>query len=305
MVALLMILAGFAVLVVGCWWLCNIALNPKEMTETEARQVELERAGLTEADFAAWEKQSFTLQSRYNYQLYGEVYPAPKHPQNTLARVVVLVHGHAANHYAMLSFAAMFRELGFDVIAYDQRNYGRSAHKPTTMGAYEADDLETVCAWARKRYGADCILGTHGVSMGAATVMLHSARDHNLAFVVEDCGYCDLEAQLQAVIKNFLHLPACLLAPCYVLIKLRTGVWFPDIKPAQAVSNSGKVPMLFVHGAKDSFVPFAMLEQNYAAKTSGLRCKQAFENAGHAQALGSDRALYHRTVQDFLQQIGI
>jgi uncharacterized protein len=64
----------------------------------------------------------------------------------------------------------------------------------TTMGYYEARDLKKVCDYIRAKFSEEIILGTHGESMGAATVMMNAPLDQQLAFVIEDCGYSDLSA---------------------------------------------------------------------------------------------------------------
>ena len=301
--------AGAAALFAAEWGLTNIVVNPRHQLDTPAKcEAELQRAGLSLADWEKnWGREDIALKSRYGYTLRGAVIPPD--PACLLpdgrARVVVIVHGHTANLIASLKYAALYRRLGFACIVYDQRNHGRSDRALTTMGRREADDLATVCAWARKRFGPGCILGTHGESMGAATVMLHSAQDRRLAFVVEDCGYSSLKKQLAYVMRTRYHLPpALLLYPCMAVAWLRTGVRFSQVQPAEAVAESGDTPMLFLHGKADAYVPFAMLQENYAAKRTGLRRKAAFPGAGHAMSLLSDPARYRRVVESFLRDAG-
>ena len=298
-----MIAALLAILWGVGWRLSDFALNPKRFDPELTRKEELERCGVTGAEYDAWPKESFSLQSRYGYRLCGHLLPVSQQQQGP-ARVVVMVHGHGTNRDAELSYAVLFRSLGYHTVLYDHRTFGESDRRPTTMGKCEAEDLETVCNWVRRRFGEDCILGTHGVSMGGATVMLHSAMDDKLAFVVEDCGYSDLTAQLSFVMRTVYHLPPRLLMPlCYLVAWMRTGVWFPKVRPAEAVAKS-EMPMLFIHGALDTYVPFWMLQANFDAKTKGIKKQQVFENAAHAMSFASDPELYRRTVTEFLQQIG-
>lgn len=300
---LLLILLIAAVFALG-WKLSDFALNPTPFDPEETRKEELARCGVSEEEYQSWPKEEFSLHSRYGYRLCGTVLPAPSPQPAGPARVVVMVHGHGTNRDAELSYAVLFRSLGYITVLYDHRNFGQSDRRPTTMGKCEAEDLETVCGWVRQRYGADCILGTHGVSMGGATVMLHSAMDSHLAFVVEDCGYSDLTAQLAFVMRTVYHLPPRLFLPlCYPVAWLRTGVWFPAIHPAEAVAKS-EMPMLFIHGAQDTYVPFWMLQANYDAKTKGIKKMQVFEQAAHAMSYASDPALYRRTITEFLREIG-
>jgi fermentation-respiration switch protein FrsA (DUF1100 family) len=188
---------------------------------------------------------------------------------------------------------------------YDHRNHGLSGKAPTTMGYDEAGDLSAVCDWARGRFGQDCLLGTHGESMGAATVMLHAPQYPGLAFVIEDCGYSDLRAQLKHNVRQTYHLPYCPFVPLASLFsKLRGGVYFHEVVPVEAVARCGSTPMLFIHGEKDDFVPYPMVFDVYSAKP-GTKELKTFPNAAHAESYGSDPREYRRCVSAFLHDVGV
>jgi fermentation-respiration switch protein FrsA (DUF1100 family) len=198
----------------------------------------------------------------------------------------------------------MLHELGFDCVLYDHRNHGLSSKAPTTMGYCEANDLSTVCDWARGRFGQDCVLGTHGESMGAATVMLHASQYPGLAFVIEDCGYSDLLAQLKQNVRKMYHLPYVPFVPLASLIsRLRGGVFFHEVTPVDSVAKCDTPPMLFIHGEKDGLVPFSMVSEVFAAKP-GEKQIRTFPNAAHAESFGSDPQGYHECVFAFLHGIG-
>jgi fermentation-respiration switch protein FrsA (DUF1100 family) len=59
--------------------------------------------------------------------------------------------------------------------------------------------------------------------------------------------------------------------------------------------------MLFIHGDKDDFVPYAMLDEVYNA-TKGPKEKYVVQGAKHAEALSKDPAMYQKKVTDFLQK---
>lgn len=292
------------------WQLSNLVINPKPSLPMEGmKKAQFELYGISDADWEQnWRRREFTLQSRYGYPLACMEIPrredAP--PPDGQERVVVVVHGHGVSHYYSVKYARMFHELGLNVVLYDHRNHGNSGKALTTMGHYEAQDLCTVCQWARERFGANCMLGTHGESMGAATVMLHSAIDHSLAFVIEDCGYSNLRAQIAYVMKTRYHLPTLLFLPSSLLLAwMRTGVRLSSVRPDRAVAQSGETPMLFLHGEADTYVPYSMLEENYRAKQTGLRQKHSFPGAEHARSFYSDPDTYYEVVRDFLRAAGV
>ena len=298
--------AGAAALFAAEWSLSNIVVNPVQQLNTREKcEDELKLAGLTMRDWEQnWHRRDIAIKSRYGYTLRGAVIPHDSDcaPADGRTRVVVIVHGYTVNQIASLKYAALFRRLGFACIVYDHRNHGLSDHALTTMGRREAEDLATVCDWARDHFGRDCILGTHGESMGAATVMLHSALDRRLAFVIEDCGYSSLKKQLAYVMRTRYRLPPeLLLYPSMGVAWLRTGVRFSQVEPARAVARSGNTPMLFIHGDADTYVPFSMLQENYDAKCTGPRRKAVFPGAAHAMSLLSDPERYQRVVATFLR----
>ncbi|WP_294498585.1 alpha/beta fold hydrolase [uncultured Gemmiger sp.] len=302
--------AAAAVLFAAEWGLSNIVVNPEHQLNTREKcERELAQAGLSLEDWERnWQKEDIAIRSRYGYTLRGAVIPHDPAcpPADGRTRVVVIVHGYTVNLIASMKYVAIFRQLGFECVVYDQRNHGLSDHALTTMGRREAEDLETVCQWVRKHYGQNCILGTHGESMGAATVMLHSAIDHHLAFAIEDCGYSSLKEQLAWVMQTRYHLPpALLLYPCMAVAWLRTGVRFSQVEPAKAVARSGNTPMLFIHGDADTYVPYKMLQKNYDSKCTGPCRKAVFPGAAHAMSLLSDPERYRRVIETFLQDYHI
>ena len=71
----------------------------------------------------------------------------------------------------------------------DLRAAGTSDGIYLTMGVLESEDIKV---WAEQIVERDpqAKIVLHGVSMGAATVLMASALDiKNLCAVVEDCGY--------------------------------------------------------------------------------------------------------------------
>ena len=301
-------LVALAILVVS-WRLSSIVVHPAVMPYEETKEEEIRRGVLDRARYDnLLHAEDFTIPSRFGYTLHGVVIPkkpdAPAFPDGR-ERVAVIVHGYTYSLYGSVKYAEIFRDLGITSVLYDNRNHGLSGKAPTTMGWYESMDLSTVCAYARERFGADCVLGTHGESMGAATVMMHAPTDKALAFVIEDCGYSDLSDQLAFDTRDIYHLPRFPFIPLASLFsRLRGGVFFSRVKPAARVALCDKLPMLFIHGASDDFVPTKMVLENYAAK-SGPRMLGVFTGAVHAYSYHSNPVRYRALVAEFLTKYGV
>lgn len=105
--------------------------------------------------------------------------------------------------------------------------------------------------------------------MGASTVLIASAKElpENVVSVVADCGYTSAKAIIKKCIKD-IHLPPALLYP---FIKLGGKIFgkfdVEETSPIEAMKNC-KVPVLFIHGDDDAFVPCSMSKENYRACVS-------------------------------------
>ena len=182
----------------------------------------------------------------------------------------------------------------------DLRAAGRSEGKFITMGALESRD---VFDWAKKisDENPDAKIILHGVSMGAATVLMTAALEpKNLCAVVEDCGYTSAYEMFAAQLKKIFGLPEYPVMPCAnIVCKIKTGVKISDAAPIEVVDKI-KVPVLFIHGDEDKLVPFEMLDKLFD-KATAPKEKFVVEGAGHADAKRKNPAAYFDKVFNFLE----
>ena len=303
-----LIAAALLLLLVIGWKVSGMIVHPMNWAYDSVVDEEEKRGHFTHAWFEEnVQLEEFTLPSQYGYDLHCALWPhagelpfADKKP-----RVVVIVHGFTYCLLGGIKYASIFHALGFDCLLYDHRNHGRSGRAPTTMGFYESRDLNAVCDWARARFGESAMIGTHGESMGAATVMLQASQYPSLAFAIDDCGYSDLKKELSFALRHRFHLPAVpLVSIASLFSRLRGGVSFGKVRPIDSVRRCANLPMLFIHGEADGLVPFEMLKTNYDAKP-GKRAIRAFPEAGHAGCYHADPAGYANCVESFLLDNGL
>ena len=139
------------------------------------------------------------------------------------------------------------------------------------MGWLDRLDVMRWMEVANSRFGraGNTRMVLHGVSMGAATVMSVSGETlpSYVKCFVEDCGYTSaLGTSLRASFTIASVSPAFpLLHACSALCRVRYGWSFDEASPLRQVARCHK-PMLFIHGDRDTFVPFSMLARLYAAK---------------------------------------
>ena len=198
------------------------------------------------------------------------------------AKYAVLVHGYRASVKAVAYLARHYFEAGYNVLVpYMRAHYG-SDYDYSTMGWHERFDIiDWINYIDSTTVGAEIVL--HGVSMGAATVMMVTgeALPSCVKCAIEDCGYTSVYDAYSYKIPKMMHLPAFPSIDIFRLaIKNQVGF---DIKEASALVQVRKssTPTLFLHGESDDVVPVWMAKELYA----NAACKkeiQLFPRADHA-----------------------
>ena len=223
-------------------------------------------------------------------------------PAEPSTRWAILVHGYGRDGRFAFDYAEEYLKRGWNVVVPDLRASGESDGEFITMGALESRD---VALWAEKISSAhpDAKIILHGVSMGAATVMLTAALEPpNLIAVVEDCGYTNAYEMFTAQLEKIFSLPEYPVMPCANLVcKLKTGVKISDAAPLEVIDKI-KVPMLFIHGDADGLVPFEMMGRLFDA-CAAPKEKFVVAGAGHADAKRNNPAAYFDKVFAFLDSV--
>lgn len=281
----------------------NIMMYPTCHNIDEILSYEYENKKITEDEFNNYFKfEDFIVKSKYGYNLKASYISKKKDIKfkDNKERVVVLVHGWTSNRYAMLAYGKIYLNLGFHVFIYDHRNHFESDKKITTMGDKEADDLQTVIEEIKKRFNEEIIIGTQGESMGSATVMIHGGRYGNLSFISEDCGYSSLKELLNYQCKELKHLPTFpTMQFANLYFKMKTKSSLNDVCPIKMIKKCKNIPMYFVQGSKDDFVPSYMVYQNYDAK-EGFKMIDIYDNSRHACSIVDYPKEYAVNLKKFL-----
>lgn len=221
------------------------------------------------------------------------------------ATVELLFHGYRGNAERDLcgGIERCFA-LGRSVIIIDQRAGGKSDGHVITFGIREHRDCLSWIDYATKRFGKDRKIVIGGVSMGAATVVIAAGEDlpENVVCVMADCGYSSAKEIICKVVRH-LKLPVWLIYPLIRLGGLVYGGFdIEKTSPMQAVKKA-RVPIVFIHGDTDNFVPYDMSERLYDACVSPKKMV-AIKGAGHGLAFPVDRKGYVQALREFEQECG-
>jgi alpha-beta hydrolase superfamily lysophospholipase len=215
----------------------------------------------------------------------------PQEPMQVLQSPKVMLYlcgvGRNMGDYNYLSRVAAFRQLGFSVLVFDYRGYGRSGGGfPNETQLYE--DSQAAWNYLRqvRQIPADQIL-IYGESLGGA-IALDLALNHPEAsgLILQSTFTSMLEAVQQ---KSFIKT-----MPIHLVLTER----FESI----AKISSLQMPVLFLHGSSDSVVPYEMSERLYAAAPEP---KQLFliPEADHVSIYQLGNRSYFRAIQRFVETL--
>lgn len=243
-------------------------------------------------------KKDVFIKSNDELWLHGCFFESPKSD----GKFMLVFHGYSGQAYQMRGYVKDLFDMGYSVLAPDARAHGKSEGAVRGMGWLERKDALLWLDWLVQK-DENCQIGLFGVSMGAATVMMTCGEElpKNVVAAVEDCGYSSVWDEFRYQIKNY-HLPSFpLLYLASLITEHRAGYGFKEASCTEQLKKA-TLPMLFIHGTADAFVPFDMLENVYSAKENGYKEKLEVQGAGHALSSSKDRELYQKTVRSFLQK---
>lgn len=131
------------------------------------------------------------------------------------------------------------------------------------------------------------------------------AKDNDISFLIEDCGYSDLRALYIRRAANF-NIPT-LLRPVLIkylslVCRIRSGFFLEEVSPIKHI-NEITAPILFIHGDSDTENPTKMVYDLYNTKKTGVKALYIAKGANHAESLKVDKARYEEEVANFLNLV--
>lgn len=243
----------------------------------------------------------YTIKSFDGLTLYAKYYEYKKD-----APVELMFHGYRGRGERDLCGGVQrCFALGRSAFIVDQRTAGKSEGSVISFGINESRDCLDWVDFLIKTLGDDIKIILTGISMGASTVMIASGCDlpKNVIGVLADCGFTSAKEIIKIVIKE-MKLPADLLYPFVKLgAKLFGHFDLEKTSSIEQVSKS-KVPVIFIHGEDDDFVPCDMSRRAFE-NCNAPKKLVTVKGAGHGLAYIIDRDLYMESVREFDKVMGI
>lgn len=248
-------------------------------------------------------KQQYSIKSADNkFRLVANYLPASSKSFKT----VVILHGYMGNKDKMGQYAALFHQLGYNVLLPDARSHGASQGHFIGYGWPERNDVKKWSQYIIKKQGSNSKIVIFGLSMGAATAMMTSGEKlpTQVKAIIEDCGYTSIEDELNYEANKLYKLPSMVEVPIVKLlslsVKIKYGYFLSEGSCIKQLEKNHR-PFLFIHGEKDKFVPMYMVYKNYRA-CRGPKELWVTKKAAHAESFPKHPKIYKNKIAQFLNK---
>lgn len=199
-----------------------------------------------------------------NIQLHSLLILQPL--SDTTDNWVIMVHGYRSSPWRVSDYAYNYYQMGYNVLLPALRGSLETEGKWITFGLLEHLDI---CDWIDYlvQQNSNCKIILHGVSMGAATVMQAVGEEipQNVRLAIEDSGYTSLAAELTYLVNHYAYSPSFpVLQSVDLMIRYKAGFSVNDIDCIKSLQKA-TLPIYFIHGEDDVFVPYYMHQQLYSS----------------------------------------
>lgn len=271
--------------------------KPKKLDDERIRLDNMMQKGKNWFNNADKEKLAISS-SNFNKNILADYIFAEK-KSDTCA---IVIHGYTSDPCSMGVYAEKYHELGYNVLMPSLNGHADSETGVVTMGWYDRLDI---IDWIKYLVDSnpDIKIILHGVSMGAATTMMTTGEElpENVKAAVADCGYTSVWDIFDNKIRNNFKLHTFpTLYSANTVNKLYSGFDFKKASSVEQLKKS-KTPIIFIHGDKDTFVPYEMLDKVYDACASEKE-KITIFGSPHARNSCANPELYWNSVENFINR---
>jgi fermentation-respiration switch protein FrsA (DUF1100 family) len=201
-----------------------------------------------------------------------------------------------------VDFARFLYSKGFNIFLYDSREHGESEGYYCTYGFYEKHDVSAVISYLQSRKDVKIgKIGLFGTSMGGAVAIQAAAIDHRINAIIAEGSYTALRIVFVDYQKRIIKLPwhflrniALMQSQKLANFKARLVAPIEDVKRVH-------VPVLIVHGKKDSFIKSDYSKMLYNAANEPKKLL-LINNAGHNDVWEAGGAMYKNSVETFFKK---
>lgn len=237
------------------------------------------------------------ITSKDGLKLHGTYFPVGDEK-----KVVICFHGYTSEGMKdYIGLSDYYIKRGYSMLLVDERSHGQSEGEYIGFGYLDRFDAVSWIDFILEKLGEDVQILLHGTSMGGATVLMASGLElpKQVKGIISDCGFTSPKYVFTHVLHSMYHLPAFpVIQITSAVNKRKAGYGMDDCNSAREVKKA-KVPILFIHGDADTFVPCSMCEEIYENCASPKK-KLIVNGAAHAESYYKDTKAYESALNDFI-----
>lgn len=175
-------------------------------------------------------------------------------PTSATAPVIILVHGWGRNLSRMLPYLRELHAIGYNLLAFDARNHGKSSRvSHPTVETFTQDIVSVVEYLALSGKLSSLGFGIVGLSIGGGAALNASAWDKRVKSVVT-IGAFSHPVEVMNLEFRKRNIPAFIPRLLFGYMRLRFRIDFDKIAPINNIPDA-EANILLIHGDKDDTIP--------------------------------------------------
>ncbi|PQO28170.1 alpha/beta hydrolase [Blastopirellula marina] len=177
--------------------------------------------------------------------------------RGTSDQAIVVVHGIDGPSIEMLPHVAYLHRAGYHVLLYDNRGRGQSDGGFSTLGFLEWRDVLHAVTWMRNQPKVDSHkIGLHGLSLGAACVIMAAAEDRSIRGVLAESPFVSMPLMLGHIGNKLTRLPTFLIGGLVrTVIDWSLGTRLHIVEPFAAAKEISPRPLYIIDAEHDQLFP--------------------------------------------------
>ena len=239
-----------------------------------------------------------------NLNLHATYFPAITQIEGK-KKVAICFHGYTSKGLSdYIGLSDYYLRNGYAMLLPDARAHGDSEGTYIGFGCLDRKDVLVWINWIIKECGEDVEIMLHGTSMGGATVLMASGLElpPQVKGIISDCGFTSPKEVFTHVLSSMYHLPSFPVIQGADYLNKKLAGYGMDECNAKREVRKAKVPILFIHGSNDTFVPCQMCHEIYDYCTAPKK-KLIVEGAAHAESYYKDTKAYEQAMNEFIEEL--
>lgn len=225
--------------------------------------------------------------------------------KNHAAKVMIGLHGYTSKGMSdFIGLSDYYLRNGYAMLLPDARAHGDSEGEYIGFGCLDRFDVLKWIDWVIDRCGVDSEIVLHGISMGGSTALMTSGQNlpSEIKGIISDCAFISPKEVFTHVLHSMYHIPAFPIIPIADKVNQKKASYGLDDCRADEEVKKAKVPILLIHGNKDTFVPCEMCDEIAKNCPKGTK-KIIIEGAAHAESYYKETKTYEQALDTFLSQV--